>query len=143
MRVTPSMWLCSRIMHALRDLHPTLLAALEGIVDQVCISIGRDQCNIFEIQNVFQNAVLIEEFFLVFFCDVCSYLPKTFLPVYFRWCGSVNVGMKKSYDSCVKSLLNAIKSRLRHELMVRFVPVIYLPLLKPRLPNCSICVLVI
>ena len=38
MRVTPSMWLCSRIMHALRDLHPTLLAALEGIVDQVCIS---------------------------------------------------------------------------------------------------------
>jgi hypothetical protein len=38
MRVTPSIWLCSRIMHALRDLHPTLLAALEGIVDQVCIS---------------------------------------------------------------------------------------------------------
>ena len=37
MRVTPSMWLCSRIMHALRDLHPTLLAALEGIVDQVGI----------------------------------------------------------------------------------------------------------
>lgn len=37
MRVTPSMWLCSRIMHALRDLHPTLLAALEGIVDQVRI----------------------------------------------------------------------------------------------------------
>lgn len=35
MRVTPSMRLCSRIMHALRDLHPTLLAALEGIVDQV------------------------------------------------------------------------------------------------------------
>ncbi|XP_028408078.1 transformation/transcription domain-associated protein-like isoform X2 [Dendronephthya gigantea] len=35
MRVTPSMWLCSRIMHALRDLHPTLLAALEGIVDQM------------------------------------------------------------------------------------------------------------
>ncbi|CAB3995848.1 Transformation transcription domain-associated, partial [Paramuricea clavata] len=35
MRVTPSIWLCSRIMHALRDLHPTLLAALEGIVDQM------------------------------------------------------------------------------------------------------------
>ncbi|XP_046847243.1 transformation/transcription domain-associated protein-like isoform X2 [Xenia sp. Carnegie-2017] len=35
MRVTPSMRLCSRIMHALRDLHPTLLAALEGIVDQM------------------------------------------------------------------------------------------------------------
>ena len=42
MRVTPSMWLCSRIMHALRDLHPTLLAALEGIVDQVCIFLHSD-----------------------------------------------------------------------------------------------------
>ena len=29
------MWRCSRIMHLLRDLHPTLLSALEGIVDQV------------------------------------------------------------------------------------------------------------
>lgn len=35
MRATPLMWLCSRIMHNLRDLHPTLLAALEGIVEQV------------------------------------------------------------------------------------------------------------
>ena len=31
------MWRCSRIMHLLRDLHPTLLSALEGIVDQVAI----------------------------------------------------------------------------------------------------------
>lgn len=29
------MWRCSRIMHMLRDLHPTLLSALEGIVDQM------------------------------------------------------------------------------------------------------------
>ena len=32
------LWRCSRIMHLLRDLHPTLLSALEGIVDQVKIA---------------------------------------------------------------------------------------------------------
>lgn len=30
------MWRCSRIMHMQRELHPTILASLEGIVDQVC-----------------------------------------------------------------------------------------------------------
>ena len=34
-RAPMSLWRCSRIMHLLRDLHPTLLSALEGIVDQV------------------------------------------------------------------------------------------------------------
>lgn len=34
-KATAPMWRCSRIMHLLRDLHPTLLSALEGIVDQV------------------------------------------------------------------------------------------------------------
>ena len=34
-RAPLSLWRCSRIMHLLRDLHPTLLSALEGIVDQV------------------------------------------------------------------------------------------------------------
>ena len=34
-RAPASLWRCSRIMHLLRDLHPTLLSALEGIVDQV------------------------------------------------------------------------------------------------------------
>ena len=34
-RAPPQMWRCSRIMHMLRDLHPTLLSALEGIVDQM------------------------------------------------------------------------------------------------------------
>ena len=34
-RAPVSLWRCSRIMHLLRDLHPTLLSALEGIVDQV------------------------------------------------------------------------------------------------------------
>lgn len=29
------MWRCSKIMHFLRDLHPTLLSALEGVVDQM------------------------------------------------------------------------------------------------------------
>lgn len=29
------MWRCSKIMHLLRDLHPTLLSALEGVVDQM------------------------------------------------------------------------------------------------------------
>lgn len=33
-RATAQMWRCSKIMHMLRDLHPTLLSALEGIVDQ-------------------------------------------------------------------------------------------------------------
>ncbi|XP_015774341.1 PREDICTED: transformation/transcription domain-associated protein-like [Acropora digitifera] len=34
-RATAQMWRCSKIMHLLRDLHPTLLSALEGVVDQM------------------------------------------------------------------------------------------------------------
>lgn len=34
-RATAQMWRCSKIMHFLRDLHPTLLSALEGVVDQM------------------------------------------------------------------------------------------------------------
>ena len=37
-RATAQMWRCSKIMHLLRDLHPTLLSALEGVVDQVFTS---------------------------------------------------------------------------------------------------------
>lgn len=48
MRVPHSMWLCSRIMHALRDFHPTLLAALEGIVDQVCLHSWKYICLLLE-----------------------------------------------------------------------------------------------
>jgi len=35
-KATTPMWRCSRIMHVQRDMHPTVLSALEGIVDQVC-----------------------------------------------------------------------------------------------------------
>lgn len=35
MKATPPMWRCSRIMHMQRDLHPTILSSLEGIVDQL------------------------------------------------------------------------------------------------------------
>ncbi|RWS25705.1 transformation/transcription domain-associated protein-like protein, partial [Leptotrombidium deliense] len=34
-KATPPMWRCSRIMHFQRDLHPTVLSSLEGIVDQM------------------------------------------------------------------------------------------------------------
>ena len=34
-RATMPMWRCSRIMHMQRDLHPTVLSSLEGIVDQM------------------------------------------------------------------------------------------------------------
>lgn len=34
-RATPQMWRCSKIMHLQRDIHPTVLSALEGIVDQM------------------------------------------------------------------------------------------------------------
>ncbi|XP_071454988.1 transformation/transcription domain-associated protein [Hetaerina americana] len=34
-RATPPMWRCSRIMHMQRDIHPTVLSSLEGIVDQM------------------------------------------------------------------------------------------------------------
>ena len=37
-RATPPMWRCSRIMHMQRDLHPTILSSLEGIVDQVSVT---------------------------------------------------------------------------------------------------------
>lgn len=35
MKASPPMWRCSRIMHMQRDLHPTVLSSLEGIVDQL------------------------------------------------------------------------------------------------------------
>ncbi|XP_012223234.1 transformation/transcription domain-associated protein isoform X2 [Linepithema humile] len=34
-RATPPMWRCSKIMHLQRDIHPTILSSLEGIVDQM------------------------------------------------------------------------------------------------------------
>ncbi|XP_054724829.1 transformation/transcription domain-associated protein-like [Uloborus diversus] len=34
-RATQPMWRCSRIMHMQRDIHPTILLCLEGIVDQM------------------------------------------------------------------------------------------------------------
>ena len=34
-RATTAMWRCSKIMHMQRDIHPTILSSLEGIVDQV------------------------------------------------------------------------------------------------------------
>ncbi|XP_058465654.1 transcription-associated protein 1 isoform X1 [Malaya genurostris] len=34
-RATPPMWRCSKIMHLQRDIHPTVLSSLEGIVDQM------------------------------------------------------------------------------------------------------------
>lgn len=34
-RATAPMWRCSRIMHMQKDLHPTVLSSLEGIVDQM------------------------------------------------------------------------------------------------------------
>ena len=34
-RATAPMWRCSKIMHMQRDLHPTVLSSLEGIVDQM------------------------------------------------------------------------------------------------------------
>lgn len=34
-RATPPMWRCSRIMHMQRDVHPTVLSCLEGMVDQM------------------------------------------------------------------------------------------------------------
>lgn len=33
-RATASMWRCSKIMHTQRELHPSILSSLEGIVDQ-------------------------------------------------------------------------------------------------------------
>jgi hypothetical protein len=42
-RATAPMWRCSRIMHMQRDLHPTLLSSLEGIVDQVKITRSKIQ----------------------------------------------------------------------------------------------------
>lgn len=34
-RATPPMWRCSKVMHVQREIHPTVLSALEGIVDQL------------------------------------------------------------------------------------------------------------
>lgn len=34
-RATPPMWRCSKVMHVQREIHPTILSSLEGIVDQM------------------------------------------------------------------------------------------------------------
>ncbi|XP_017462467.1 PREDICTED: transcription-associated protein 1 [Rhagoletis zephyria] len=34
-KATPSMWRCSKVMHVQREIHPTILSSLEGIVDQM------------------------------------------------------------------------------------------------------------
>lgn len=34
-KATVPMWMCSKIMHIQREIHPTILSSLEGIVDQV------------------------------------------------------------------------------------------------------------
>jgi hypothetical protein len=36
-KATIPMWMCSKIMHIQREIHPTILSSLEGIVDQVNI----------------------------------------------------------------------------------------------------------
>lgn len=36
-KATPAMLRCSKIMQLQREIHPTILLSLEGIVDQVCI----------------------------------------------------------------------------------------------------------
>lgn len=41
-KATEPMWRCSRIMHMQKELHPTVLASLEGIVDQVRGLVYRD-----------------------------------------------------------------------------------------------------
>lgn len=35
-KATPAMLRCSKIMQLQREIHPTILLSLEGIVDQVC-----------------------------------------------------------------------------------------------------------
>ena len=57
-RAPMSLWRCSRIMHLLRDLHPTLLSALEGIVDQVN--------NKYHIAGNFRGVLI----FIIFMTDV-------------------------------------------------------------------------
>lgn len=34
-KATPPMWRCSKVMHVQREIHPTILSSLEGIVDQM------------------------------------------------------------------------------------------------------------
>lgn len=34
-KVTPPMWRCSKVLHNQRELHPTVLSSLEGIIDQL------------------------------------------------------------------------------------------------------------
>ena len=54
-RATAQMWRCSKIMHMLRDLHPTLLSALEGVVDQVCTNDHQLSLISFQILNLVFN----------------------------------------------------------------------------------------
>lgn len=35
MKATLQMWRCSKVMHVQREIHPTVLNSLEGIVDQM------------------------------------------------------------------------------------------------------------
>ena len=61
--------------------------------------------------------------FIGFCLFFVMHVIDTKLFVFSRWCGSENVGMKKSYDNYVKFLRNVIKSRLKQELMVCLISV--------------------
>lgn len=62
-KATEPMWRCSRIMHMQRDLHPTVLSSLEGIVDQM----------VWFRENWYAHLYFL---FYFFYC----YSPSTFLP---------------------------------------------------------------
>lgn len=59
-RAPAPMMRCSKIMHMMRDLHPTLLSALEGIVDQVRITFFASSFwTASEFRDVFFNCIQV------------------------------------------------------------------------------------
>ena len=68
-RAPASLWRCSRIMHLLRDVHPTLLSALEGIVDQVGVH-----------SHVSKLLFLFFTFLFSYMCTCISKVPLSCFP---------------------------------------------------------------
>lgn len=63
-RATPPMWRCSKIMHMQRDIHPTILSSLEGIVDQVSLNNYKKYSFSF-IFNIFSMRYRIYKYILI------------------------------------------------------------------------------
>lgn len=107
-RATPSMWRCSRIMHMQRDIHPTVLSSLEGIVDQVGGFQSVCSTKVMQVWVDLNKGSCLTQF------SKLRYLC--------RWCGSERIGTRKFLGNCGRDLRSALLLLLRTEVQSAKLP---------------------